>query len=108
MIEIMAIIRPNRTADTKRALIEVGFAGYTCIKAIGRGKKPVEQVLPDGTRITTKLVNKRLFLIVVPKEEEKKVVSALMKANCYEEPGDGKIFVSQVEDSFNIHHACHD
>ena len=44
MKEILAFIRVNKVADTKKALDLNGFAGFCCRKCLGRGKKPV---LPD-------------------------------------------------------------
>jgi nitrogen regulatory protein PII 2 len=38
MKEIMAIVRMKKTGATKRALIEAGVAGFTAVKAMGRGK----------------------------------------------------------------------
>ncbi|MDD8049094.1 MAG: P-II family nitrogen regulator [Thomasclavelia sp.] len=108
MIEIIAIIRPNKTSATKQALIDVGLPGYTCIKAFGRGKKPVDISLPDGTTISTKLMNKRVFLIVVPNESKEEVIKTILKVNSTGLPGDGKIFTINISDTYNIHHACHD
>lgn len=103
MVEIMAVIRPNRTSATKDALIEVGYPGYTCHKAVGRGKKPVNIKLADGSTIRTSLVTKRVLSIVVPDSAEEKVVNAIMEANCTDNPGDGKIFVSHIEKSYSVH-----
>lgn len=108
MIEIMAIIRPNKTSATKQALIKTGYPGYTCIKAKGRGKKSVEILMSDGSLLQTKLVTKRVFLIVVEDEAKDEVLKAIMDVNCTGNPGDGKIFVSKVCDSYNVHKACHD
>lgn len=102
MVEILAIIRPNRLADTKKKLIETGYPGFTCHKAMGRGKKPVAFMLADGSEIRTNLVNKRILNIMVPDEVEDEVVKAIMDANCTENPGDGKIFICPVEKSYNV------
>lgn len=103
MIEIMAMIRPNKTAATKQALIDVGYPGYTCIKAVGRGKKPISVKLEDGSSLLTKLVIKRVFLVVVEDEAKDRVIQAIMKVNQTGNPGDGKIFVSKIVKSFNVH-----
>lgn len=103
MIEIMAMIRPNKTAATKQALIEVGYPGYTCIKAVGRGKKSVFMQLEDGSSLMTKLVIKRVFLIVVEDAGKDAVISAIMNVNHTGDPGDGKIFVSKITKSYQVH-----
>lgn len=103
MIEIIAVIRPNKTSATKQALIEVGHPGYTCIKAVGRGKKPVDILLEDGSYLQTKLVIKRVFLIVVEDEAKDQVIQAIMNANSTGNQGDGKIFVTRIIDSYQVH-----
>ncbi len=103
MVEIMAIIRPNKTAATKQALIDIGYPGYTCIKAVGRGKKPVRLQLEDGTVLLSKLVIKRVFLIVVEEAAREALIKAIMDVNYTGNPGDGKIFISRVCGSYNVH-----
>lgn len=102
MIEIIAIIRPNKVADTKKVLLEIDRPGFTCIKAKGRGKEPVERMMPDGTIISTKLNNKRVFIVEARNEDEKLIVDAIMRVNSTGEPGDGKIFVVNLERSYNV------
>lgn len=102
MVEIMAIIRPNKTSDTKRALIDIDHPGYTCIKAQGRGKKSVDLILSDGSVLQTKMVTKRVFLVIVEDEAKDEVIEAIMKANSMGNPGDGKIFVSKVTETYQV------
>lgn len=102
MVEILAVIRPNRLADTKKKLIEVGYPGFTCHRAMGRGKKPVNFMLADGTSVRTNLVNKRVLNIMVPDEVEDEVVKAIIEVNSTGNPGDGKIFVSRIEKSYKV------
>lgn len=102
MVEILAIIRPNRLNDTKRKLIETGYPGFTCQRAMGRGKKPVSFMLADGSKIRTELVNKRVLNIIVCDKAQDNVVKAIMEANCYGEPGDGKIFVCPIEKTYRV------
>lgn len=102
MVEILAVIRPNRLSVTKKKLIEVGYPGYTCQKAMGRGKKPATFMMADGTRIRTGLVNKRVLNIMVAEDAQEEVVKAIMEANSTGAPGDGKIFICPVESSYNV------
>ncbi|MFI3213544.1 MAG: P-II family nitrogen regulator [Eubacteriales bacterium] len=102
MVEIFAIIRPQRLTETKNKLVEIGYPAFTCMQAKGRGKKPIDYFLADGTHIRTSLVSKRVLIIVVPKEVAKIVVKAIMCVNSTGNPGDGKIFVSPVEKSYRV------
>ncbi len=102
MVEIFAIIRPQRLTETKEKLVEIGYPAFTCIQAKGRGKKPVDFLLADGTQIRTSLVAKRVLIIVVPRSVHKEVIRAIMSVNSTGNPGDGKIFVSRVEKTYRV------
>lgn len=102
MVEIIAIVRPNKTEETKKALLEVGQQGFTCVKVAGRGKKPVSTVLPDGSIIKTKLLSKRLFIIEVEEERADTIVHKLMEVNSTKNHGDGKIFVVPLLNSYRV------
>lgn len=102
MVEIIAIVRPNKTQATKRALIEAGCPGYTCQKVMGRGKKNVKIHLNDGSLIKTKLISKRFFIIIVEENKADEVVRKIMEVNHTGEPGDGKIFVSPVDSTYSV------
>ncbi len=102
MVEILAIIRPQKLAATKKKLIETGYPGFTCHRAMGRGKKPVAFLLADGTSVRTNLVGKRVLNIMVPDEAEDEVVKAIIDVNSTGNPGDGKIFVAPIEKSYRV------
>lgn len=102
MVEILAIIRPQKLSETKKKLIETGYPGFTCHKAMGRGKKPVAFLLADGTSIRTDLVGKRMLNIMVPDEAEDDVVKAIIEVNSTGNPGDGKLFVMPIEKSYRV------
>lgn len=102
MVEIIAIVRPNKVEDTKKALLEVGQQGFTCVKVSGRGKKPVSTRLPDGSVIKSKLLSKRLFIIEVKAEDAQRIVHKLMEVNCTKSHGDGKVFVVPLLNSYRV------
>lgn len=102
MVEIIAVIRPNRIGITKEVLIKIGYPAFTCHKTVGRGKKPVDLHLPDGSSIRTSLVTKRVVSIIVPDEAEEEVVQAIISVNSTGMPGDGKIFVSEITQSYSV------
>ena len=62
MVEIIAIVRPNKTAETKQALLDIGKPGFTCVRVSGRGKQAVVRTFMDGSVITTGLNNKSCLL----------------------------------------------
>ena len=96
MVEIIAIVRPNKTAETKQALLDIGKPGFTCVRVSGRGKQAVVRTFMDGSVITTGLNNKRMFII------EAEIVDKLMAVNCTGEHGDGRIFTVDLQSSYSV------
>lgn len=117
MKEVMAIVRMDKVGKTKAALTEAGVLGFTCRKVMGRGKKVVHRALystfvengempvsPIGEYITegVRLIPKRIFIMMVPEEMIEKIVEVMMEINCSGNPGDGKIFVLPVMETYRI------
>lgn len=119
MKEIMAIIRMNMINKTKDALSDAGFGSLTCRKVYGRGKKALNYELIKDVAIGTdfqvaspqvaesiseghRLIQKRLLTLVVNDDEVKKVVETIMKTNSTGNPGDGKIFVIPVDETYRV------
>lgn len=116
MKEIMAIVRQNKVNATKNALAEAGFPAFTCRKIMGRGKRPIDLSLvqtilseempisPVGEYITEvlRLIPKRCFVLVVPDEKVEHLVKVIMEVNSTGNPGDGKIFVLPIMESYRV------
>jgi len=102
MVEIIAIVRPNKTAETKQALLDIGKPGFTCVRVSGRGKQAVVRTFMDGSVITTGLNNKRMFIIEAENDDEQLIVDKLMAVNCTEEHGDGRIFTVDLQSSYSV------
>jgi len=111
MKEIMAILRPNKMKATKDVLEALGFPSMTACRVLGRGKQKaiVEELKTcisiedkDNSKGTMRYVPKRLMSIVVNDEDVSLVVEAIMKINHTGNIGDGKIFVSDIENAVRI------
>jgi nitrogen regulatory protein PII 2 len=113
MQEIMAVIRMNKMNQTKKALADAGIPAFVAREGYGRGKGLVNQAVLDGAAagneeaialLGTKgrLYPKRIISIVVPDNQVKEVVDALMSVNKTGQAGDGKIFVMPVSDSVRV------
>lgn len=116
MKEITAVIRMNMVGQTKEALLKAGFPAITCRKVVGRGKKKVDFSIFDSEfeeRIqnkniaeqiseTHRLISKRMILILVNDADVEKVVDTIIKTNHTGNPGDGKIFVTNVVDVLRV------
>jgi nitrogen regulatory protein PII 2 len=117
MKEIMAILRSTKVNHTKNALTAAGFLGFSCASCLGRGKKLVDPNLlklimesgnlpmtAAGESMTeaTRLIPKRLFSIVIPDERVRDAVDVITAVNSTGNPGDGKIFVLPVLESYSV------
>ncbi|MCH5138802.1 P-II family nitrogen regulator [Clostridiaceae bacterium UIB06] len=112
MKEITAIIRMNMVTKTKEALLKSGFPAFSCRKVMGRGKRKVDfsfftaefqEKLQDkniAEQVTEmhRLVSKRMITILVDDADVQNVVSTIIEANHTGNPGDGKIFITNVVD----------
>ena len=101
MIMIRAIIRPEKSEAVSAALLEAGFSAITKMEVYGRGKQRGMRV----GEVTYDELSKEMILTVVNDADKDFVVDVIVK-NARTSPegafGDGKIFVSQVEEVYTI------
>lgn len=117
MKEVMAFIRQNKINQTKEALAEAGFPSFTCRKCLGRGRKSVDlslvrSLIEDGEiplsqsaeslTESSRLIPKRFFTLIVDETQVQKVVKTIMDVNSTGNPGDGKIFVIPILESYRV------
>lgn len=102
MKKIEAIIRPIRLDAVKAALQEVGAQGLTVIDAAGAGTQKQVATLYRGAEIPTRLLPRVKVEVVVGGEQVETVIDAIIGAAATGEPGDGKIFVTEVQDAIRI------
>jgi nitrogen regulatory protein PII 1 len=101
MIMIRSIVRPEKVDDVLAALMEAGFPGVTKMSVVGRGK---QRGIKIG-EITYDEIPKELLLTVVKDQDKDFAVGAIIKAARTGDKGafgDGKIFISQVEEAYTI------
>lgn len=111
---IMGIIRIDKMNVTKRALTEAGITSMTATgKVFGRGKgkwdaKVMEGAKNDMPEALThlgeepRLRPQRVITCVVSDEQVSTVVDTLIEVNQTPSPGDGKIFVMPIDDSYKV------
>ncbi len=101
MIMVRAIVRPEKVDDVLAALLDAGFPAATKFSVAGRGK---QRGIKIG-EITYDEIPKVLLMSVVKAEDQDFVVETIMRAARTGEKGafgDGKIFISPVEDVYTI------
>jgi nitrogen regulatory protein PII len=102
MKKIEAIIKPFRTEAVKDALAEVGIEGMTLSEVKGFGRQKGHSEIYRGTEYTVDFLPKVKFEIVVADDRAQRAVDAIMRAAKTGKIGDGKVFVSEVEQAVRI------
>ena len=102
MKKIEAIIKPFKLDEVKEALQEVGLQGITVIEAKGFGRQKGHTELYRGAEYVVDLLPKVKLEIVLNDEMADAAIEAIRKAAQTGRIGDGKIFVSTVEEAVRI------
>ncbi len=102
MKRIEAIIKPFKLEDAKSALSEIGVEGITVTDVKGFGRQKGHTEMYRGAEYIVDLLPKVKLDIVVPDERLEEVLETLSKSTRTGRIGDGKIFVSSVEDAIRI------
>ena len=102
MKKIEAIIKPFKLDDVKEALQDVGLPGITVTEAKGFGRQKGHTELYRGAEYVVDFLPKVKIEIVLPDELVERAVDAIRKAAQTGRIGDGKIFVSTVEEAIRI------
>jgi nitrogen regulatory protein P-II 1 len=102
MKKIEAIIKPFRLEDVKQALTELGVEGLTTIDVKGFGRQKGHTELYRGSEYTIDFVPKVLIILIVADTLVESAVSAIVKAAKTGAIGDGKIFVSTIDEAIRI------
>ncbi len=99
---VTAIVRPDKLGAVKSALAEVGAPSLTVTNVSGRGSQPVKKGQWRGEEYTVDLHQKVKIECVVADIAAEDVVEAIVERAATGEPGDGKVFVTPVEDAAQI------
>ena len=99
---IEAIIKPFKLDDVREALGEVGVAGMTVCEVKGFGRQKGHTELYRGAEYVVDFVPKMKIEVVVDDDAVDRVIEAINNAARTGKIGDGKIFVSPVEEAVRI------
>lgn len=102
MKKIEAIVKPFKLDDVKEALGEVGIEGMTVIEVKGFGRQKGHTEIYRGSEYTVDFLPKIKVEIVVADNRVEAAVKAISKAAKTGKIGDGKIFISPVEEAIRI------
>lgn len=102
MRQIIAVVRPARFEDVKKALQDLDVQGMTVTEVSGHGKQKGHTVVYRGTETEIRLLPKIRIEVVVNDHFVEPVIDAICRAARTGEVGDGKIFILPVEDAVRI------
>ena len=102
MKKIEAIIKPFKLEEVKDALGELGIAGMTVSEVKGFGRQKGHTEIYRGSEYTVDFLPKIKIELVVGDAQVDPAVGAIVKAAKTGKIGDGKVFVSKVEEAVRI------
>jgi len=99
---IIAMIRPGKLYAVKEALVSIDVIGMTVTDARGFGRQKGQIERYRGTEYKVDFLSKLKLMIIVPDEKLDAAITAISTAAHTGEIGDGKIFITPVEDAIRI------
>lgn len=102
MQKIEAVIQPSKLDAVKEALIEAGVEGMTILEARGHGRQKGHTEFYRGREYSVDVLPKIKIEAVVPDSLVERAVQAILKAAGTGKIGDGKIFISRIDQAIRI------
>ncbi len=102
MKKIEAIIRPFKLDEVKEALVEEGIRGLTITEVRGYGRQKGHTETYRGSEYRIEFIPKIKIEVVVEEGKVESVIDAILKTAKTGQVGDGKIFISPIEEVIRI------
>ncbi len=102
MKKIEAIVRHHKLDEIKAGLVEQGYHGMTVTEVRGFGRQKGQRETYRGAEYTIDFIPKLKLEVAVSAEDAPKVLETIIKAAKTGNIGDGKIFVSTLDDAIRI------
>ena len=105
---VKCIIRPNKVDEVREALENASVSGMTITEVRGHGRQKGHKAVYRGREYDVSLLPKTMIEMAVPDELVDEVIVALMKAARTGDIGDGRVWVLNIEEGYNIRTAARD
>ncbi len=102
MKKIEAIVKPFKLEEVKHALGDIGIAGMTVSEVKGFGRQKGHTEIYRGSEYTVDFLPKVKIELVLPDNQVEAAVAEIIKSAKTGKIGDGKVFVSPVEEAVRI------
>ena len=99
---VTAIIKPFKLDDVREALSDIGVQGITVTEVKGFGRQKGHTEIYRGSEYTVDFMPKTKLEIVLPDHQVAPAIEAIMKTARTGKIGDGKVFVSSIDDAIRI------
>ncbi len=102
MKKVEAIVKPFKLDEVKEALQELGLQGLTVLEAKGFGRQKGHTELYRGAEYVVDFLPKVKIELIIEDSQLEAVIDAIQKSALTGKIGDGKIFVSSIDDAIRI------
>lgn len=102
MKKIEAIIKPFKLDDVKEALNEIGIKGMTITEVKGYGRQKGHKEIYRGAEYVVDFIPKTKIEIIVSTDQVEQVVETIQKSAKTGKLGDGKIFITPIENAVRV------
>jgi nitrogen regulatory protein P-II 1 len=102
MKKVEAVVKPAKLSSVREKLAKAGFSSLTTYEVKGRGRQSAVGTTPDGITLYAGLLKKVKIEIITQAENVETVIEIIIEAARTGEIGDGKIFVSNVEEVVRV------
>ena len=102
MKKIEAVVKPFKSEAVREALVEIGVEGMTMSEVKGFGRQKGHSEIYRGSEYTVDFLPKVKIEIVLGDDMVEKAIEAIRRAAQTGRIGDGKIFVSNIEEAIRI------
>ena len=105
---VKCIIRPNKIDDVRDALEKASVSGMTITEVRGHGRQKGHKAVYRGREYEVNLLPKTMIEMAVSDDLIDEVITVVMKAARTGDIGDGRIWVLNIEEGYNIRTAARD
>ncbi len=102
MLKVEAVLQPSKLDAVKDALLEAGIEGMTILEVRGHGRQKGHTEFYRGREYTVDLLPKVKIELVLHDDLKEKAIQAIIGAARTGRIGDGKIFVSRIDEAIRI------
>jgi nitrogen regulatory protein P-II 1 len=102
MKKVEAVVKPAKLSAVRETLAKAGFSSLTTYEVKGRGRQSAVGTTPDGVTLYAGLLPKVKIEVVTEESNVEKIIEIIIGAARTGEIGDGKIFVSDIEEAIRV------